>query len=210
MIRASCQSYLSRETKARQVPAMVTKSLEAQSLGIKRETMPKELEEVVDAIFDQQVNAIVTLGPVEHGQPRPQERLFLTAERFNNPGQVTRTVNLEEFAINLGVMPEELETVVKKTVDQQVNAIITLGPDGQERTFLTRERFKDPDDPNTLILQKFPIESPKRITSVIAALSGVGYLLWESSPDCQTQYFPGNGSAPVPGHEPVPPDGHCP
>ena len=181
---------------------MLAASLEAQNLGIPREEMPPELEAMVKDIFEQQVDAIITLEPIEHGQLVPRERLFLTEERANNQAPVTRTVNLENYSINLEVMPPQLEAMVKQTVGQQVDGIITLGPDGQERRFLPAYQFSNPSNPSTVTWQQFPILNPDEISSInSSAFGGEGVLKWEASPDCQCRYYPGvNRCVPLAGH----------
>jgi hypothetical protein len=193
---ASCQSYLARETKPRQVQAMVTKSLEAQSfVPIKREMMPEDLEGALKATPGlEDTNGVITLGPVDLDRPGMQERTFLTAERFKNPDPVTRTVNLEEGPIELEVMPQNLEVAVKATPGlEETNAVITLGPNGQERTFLTSDRF---DGSGNLRIQPFPTHA-EQINGLIRTYSGVVYLSWEGSPDKQCQSVPGGPCLPV-------------
>jgi hypothetical protein len=93
----------------------------------------------------------------------------------------------------LEVMPQELEAVVKQTVGPEINAIITLGPSGQERTFVTSDRT---DENGNVLFEDFPI-SADQINGVIITDSGVVYLSYEGSPDRQTQCFPSDGCVPV-------------
>jgi hypothetical protein len=176
---------------------MLAGALQAQNLGMEREKMPPELEAMVKETVGQEVEAIITLEPIEHGQTVPRERLFVTEARDGNSAPVTRTVNLEQYSINLEVMPPELEAKVKQTVGQEVYGIITLGPGGQERRFLSASQFTNPP-----VWQQFPIEPVDRITSLnSSAFGGEGVLKWEASPDCQCRWYPGlNKCVPLPGH----------
>ena len=140
--------------------------------------MPPELEAKVAETVKQQVDAIITLEPIEHGQTVPRERLLVSEARDENWTPVTRTVKLPEYSTNLEVMPPELEAKVKEKVGQQVDMIIALGSNGQEHTLLAREYFSNPDDPQTVILQEGPIKSPKQVTPFVNTLSGVGYRRW--------------------------------
>ena len=94
---------------------------------------------------------------------------------------------------SLEVMPASLEAAVKESVDPNTNAIITLGPGGQERTFVTSDRV---DEHGNVIFEEFPIPADQ-INGIIITNSGVVYLLYEGSPDKQSQCFPGDGCVPV-------------
>ena len=105
----------------------------------------------------------------------------------------TKSLEAQSVRIEREKMPKEAEAMVKEKVGRQVDMIIALGPNGQEHTLLTREHFSNPDDPQTVILQERPIESPKRVTRVA---------------DCQTRFIPGVGTVYVRGHAPGDPG--CP
>jgi hypothetical protein len=160
-----------------------TKSLEAQSLRIERGRMLPELEALVEETVKQQVDAIITLEPLEHGQTVPRERLLVSEALDENWAPVTRAVHLPESSINLEVMPPALEDMVQEKVGPQVDTIIALGSDGQEHTLLAKEYFSNPDDPGTVILQDPSIGTPEQVTPFVNTLSGVGYLRWEASPE---------------------------
>jgi len=188
-IVAGCQSNFSPGPEPRQMHAIETKLVEAQGPGsMDLEEMPEQLEAVMKEAVDFEINAVIAHGLVGPGGSSPRERIFVTKEWFGKP--VLRVVSLPA---SLEAMSEPLEEAIRSledVLDLRVNAIIALGPNGQERTFLTRERF-NPDDPGRVLMQVFPIVSPKQIYEPIGTRSGVVYLSWEASPGHLCQKFPG-------------------